>query len=119
IYIKLHQVNMFFTFWQTKSKRLDLTFEPFKLKPKHVDYLPSPSPYENPRITDGGNYSDNIVAHDKRYKTQSCANYIKDEIYRVITSGMLNYIIEKDTKLIKIRFNWISSHIPKCEIQYK
>lgn len=110
----------YFIFWESAKQRLNLNFEPFKVKEPSKEL-----PYEHHMYSDDillwKKYSNNIFSYHDNYVATSWENTMKYEMYTIILSGKLNRIGKnKQTgEEIDIKFNWIGDPIPKAKIEYK
>ena len=110
----------YFTFWKPGDKRLNLNFEPFKIKEPSKEF-----PYEHHMYGDDillcRKYSKSIFSYYDKYVVTSWENAMKYEMYRIILSGKLNRIAKskRTGEEIEIKFNWVGDPIPKAQIEYK
>src|SRR4051812_12366934 len=92
----------FFTFWETSSKRLDLPFEPFILKPPHELY-PYPHHMRNEQLLMWIKYSTRITPFSPGLKAQAWEDCMKYEIYSIINDHKMDRTVEHNGKLVNIK----------------
>ncbi|MFD1863052.1 hypothetical protein [Planococcus chinensis] len=110
----------YFIFWKSANERLNLTFEPFKIKKPTKEY-----PYEYHMYGDDillwKEYSSSIFSYYDSYIPTSWENAMKYEMYTAILSGKLNRTgkYKQTGEKIEIKFNWVGDPVPKAKIEYK
>jgi hypothetical protein len=122
VIIKIHKITSgkcdFFTFWETSSRRLDLPFEPFILKPANSIY-PYPHHMRNEHLLTWKKYSDSITPYSPGLKSQAWEDCVKHEIYSIINSGKLNRTLEHNNKMINFQVVWTGKPVPPAILEYK
>ncbi len=106
----------YFVFWETKSKRLDINSEPFKIKEGDSKY-PFEHHISGEDLLFFRKFNENIFLYNKQFTAQSWEDAMKYEIYTIIVHGWL----DRKSKVadVFVRFVWTGEKMKQGKLLYK